>query len=94
MASRQRAYTTVAASSDLAVAVDEAQYADGAGPCLDRVNGDFSVAVPSIAATMAWPGFRDTAYPWGCGRRCRFPCSLGAARLSPPSTSTVVIPPP
>jgi len=34
---RGREYTTVAASSDIALAVDEAQFADRAGPCLQAL---------------------------------------------------------
>jgi GAF domain-containing protein len=56
-----REYTTVAASSDLALAVDEAQYADRAGPCLQALETGEPVGVPDIAATMDWPGFHQVA---------------------------------
>jgi GAF domain-containing protein len=55
-----RAYTTVAASSDIALAVDEAQFADRAGPCQALESGG-PVGVPDITATMDWPGFHDVA---------------------------------
>jgi hypothetical protein len=54
-------YTTVAASSDIALAVDEAQIADRAGPCLQALETGEPVAVPDIAATMDWPGFHRVA---------------------------------
>jgi hypothetical protein len=58
---RGREYTTVAASSDIALAVDEAQIADRAGPCLQALETGEPVGVPDIAATMDWPGFREVA---------------------------------
>jgi hypothetical protein len=56
-----REYTTVAASSEIALAVDEAQYADRAGPCLQALDSGKPVGVPDIAATMDWPGFHEVA---------------------------------
>jgi hypothetical protein len=61
-AHRDDAVTTVATSSEVALAVDRAQYADQAGPCLDALHSASPVAVPDVAATMRWPGFRDSAY--------------------------------
>jgi hypothetical protein len=60
---RAGAPTTVAASSQLALAVDLAQYADGTGPCVDALSEGRPVDVADAAAVMAWPGFRDTAWP-------------------------------
>ena len=54
-------YTTVAASSDIALAVDEAQFTDRAGPCLEALETGEPVGVPDIAATMDWPGFHELA---------------------------------
>jgi hypothetical protein len=56
-----REYTTVAASSEIALAVDEAQYADRAGPCIQALDSGKPVGVPDIAATMDWPGFHEVA---------------------------------
>jgi hypothetical protein len=72
------AYATVAASSDLALQVDNAQYAEDAGPCLDAVDGDYPVAVPEISTTMTWPGFRDVAFKLGLRASLSIP--LFAAR--------------
>ncbi|WP_250008302.1 GAF domain-containing protein [Actinoplanes sp. M2I2] len=55
-------YTTVAPTSDIALAVDEAQFADRAGPCLQALETGEPVGVPDIAATtMDWPGFHEVA---------------------------------
>jgi hypothetical protein len=62
---RDDAVTTVATSSEIALAVDQAQYAEQAGPCLDALDTASPIAVPNIAATMRWPGFRDSAYRLG-----------------------------
>ena len=62
---RAGAPTTVAASSEIAVAVDLAQYEGGAGPCLDALSNEKPVEVADVAAVMSWPGFRDTALRLG-----------------------------
>jgi GAF domain len=54
-------YTTVAASSDIASAVDEAQIADGSGPCLQALQTGEPVGVTDTSATMDWPGFHAVA---------------------------------
>jgi hypothetical protein len=72
------AYTTVAASSDLALAVDEAQYADQAGPCLEPLHTGEPVGVPDIAATMRWPGFRDQADGMGLRASVSVPLFAGS----------------
>lgn len=58
---RGRAYTTVAVNDDLVRAVDEAQYADDAGPCLEALRTGTPVGVPDITATVQWPGFHAEA---------------------------------
>jgi hypothetical protein len=62
---RGNVHTTVAASSELARAVDEAQYADRDGPCVQAVDEAVPVAVPDVSATMSWPGFRRAALRLG-----------------------------
>jgi hypothetical protein len=75
------ASTTVATSSDIALAVDLAQYADAAGPCLDTLNSGRAVSVPDIGAAMAWPGYRDMA--WRLGVRASLSIPLFAAGGTP-----------
>jgi hypothetical protein len=80
-ANRADAPTTVAASSQIAYDVDLAQYADRAGPCLDALSDAKPVDVPDVAAVMAWPGFRDTA--WRLGLRASLSIPLFAASGGP-----------
>jgi hypothetical protein len=75
------AYATVAASSDLAVEVDNAQYADRVGPCLEALEGQRLMPVPDVAATMTWPRFRDVAF--GLGLRSSLSIPLFAGRGTP-----------
>jgi hypothetical protein len=77
---RQGGYATLAASSDLAVAVDEAQYGDNAGPCLEALEADYPAAVPDIAATMTWAGFRETAARHGLRTSLSIPLSAASGR--------------
>jgi hypothetical protein len=64
-AHREDGYVTVAMSSEMALAVDEAQYADEAGPCLDALRTAEPTVVPRIDATVNWPGFRHAASRFG-----------------------------
>jgi hypothetical protein len=64
-AHRRGGNTTVAASADVALAVDRAQYADDSGPCLDTLRSGRLTSVPDIATTIAWPGFRVAAQRLG-----------------------------
>ncbi len=74
---RDDAVTTVAASSEIARAVDEAQYDDQAGPCLEALETASPVAVPDVATIMLWPGFRDTAYRLGVSASLSIPLFAG-----------------
>ena len=75
-----KAYSTVAASSEVALAVDEAQYRDQDGPCLTALDTGTPVAVPDFGAIMRWPGFRDVAF--GLGLRGSLSVPLFAGRGS------------
>jgi GAF domain-containing protein len=72
------AYVTVAASDDVAATVDQAQYGDGTGPCLEALEADYPAAVPDIAATMTWPGFRDAAAQFGLKASLSIPLFAGS----------------
>lgn len=74
---RGRAYTTVAVNDDLIRAVDEAQYADNAGPCLDALDGGSPVGVPDIDTTMQWPGFHEAAPRMGLHASVSVPLFAG-----------------
>ena len=71
-------YASVAASNDLAAAADQAQYDDKAGPCLEALEADYPAAVPDIAATVTWPGFRDTAARVGLRSSLSIPLFAGS----------------
>lgn len=75
---REGAYTTVAATSQLAIDVDKAQYADKVGPCLEALEDGRPIAVPDISATMKWPGFRDAAYQIGLRASVSVPVFAGS----------------
>ncbi len=75
---RNRAYTTVAASSALATAVDLAQYADDSGPCLDALADGIPVGVDDMDTTMAWPGFRRQAAQLGLTASLSVPLFAGS----------------
>ncbi|HEV2891899.1 MAG TPA: GAF and ANTAR domain-containing protein [Frankiaceae bacterium] len=46
---------TAAATGDLALDVDQAQYAAGAGPCLDAAEAATTVLIPDMATEDRWP---------------------------------------
>jgi hypothetical protein len=58
---RDKKNVTVAVSDELVLAIDEAQYADDAGPCLEALKTGAPIAVPDIAATVQWPRFHEEA---------------------------------
>jgi hypothetical protein len=74
---RDDVVTTVATSSEIARAVDQAQYAEQTGPCLDALDTASPVAVPDIAATMRWPCFRDSADRLGITASLSIPLFAG-----------------
>ncbi|MFI1988245.1 GAF domain-containing protein [Actinoplanes sp. NPDC020271] len=74
---RGAGFTTVAASSDLARAVDDAQHAEEAGPCVQAARTGKPVNVPDIAATMAWPGFYRQATALGLRASVSVPLFAG-----------------
>jgi hypothetical protein len=75
---RDGVYSTVAASSALATAVDRAQYADDDGPCLQALDQDTPVAVRDASTTMRWPGFRDAARRMGLRASVSIPVFTGS----------------
>lgn len=48
---------TVAATSDLATEVDEAQYSEGDGPCLESLRTGLQIRVADMATESRWGGF-------------------------------------
>lgn len=74
---RDEAYTTVATSGKVALAVDEAQYDDRDGPCLSALQAGMPVAVPDMRTTMRWPGFREAAFALGLRASLSVPLFAG-----------------
>jgi hypothetical protein len=80
-ATRDGAYATVATvatTSELATAVDQAQYEDQDGPCLQSLEESTTVGVRSIATTITWPGFREAALAMGLHASVSIPLFSGS----------------
>jgi hypothetical protein len=75
---RDDVYTTVATSSELADAVDRAQYAEQRGPCLQSLAEEAPVTVPDVTKTMNWPRFRQTAVDLGMHASVSVPLFAGS----------------
>jgi GAF domain-containing protein len=50
---------------DLVPRLDEIQYSNGEGPCVDTLRGDEVVAVPSLPTETRWPGYVPQAAALG-----------------------------
>jgi hypothetical protein len=74
---RGRTYTTVAVSDELIRAIDEVQYTDNAGPCLEALNTSTPVGVPDIDTTVQWPGFHEAAPGMGLHASVSVPLYAG-----------------
>lgn len=70
-------HVTVAVSDELVRAVDEAQYTDGAGPCIEALHTGTPVGVPDIAATVQWPHFHEEAPRLGLHASVSVPLCAG-----------------
>ena len=53
--------STVAFTGQLALALDETQYQDGYGPCLEVAQSSGTVLVPDMATETRWPAFARQA---------------------------------
>ena len=63
---------TVAATDDLVLRVDEAQYATGEGPCIEALNEQAPVVVDSLDDEHRWPAFAPKANDLGVRGRMAF----------------------
>jgi hypothetical protein len=72
----------VAASRDLIRAVEEAQYADGDGPCVQALRDEAPVAAPAIATVMRWPGFTREALRLGLRASVSVPLFVASGRAA------------
>jgi hypothetical protein len=71
-------HRTHAASDEVAEAVDLAQYAEDAGPCLQALQSGATVGVPDISQAVVWPGFRDVAWRYGVRASLSIPLFAGS----------------
>jgi GAF domain-containing protein len=53
--------TTVVSTGDVALALDERQYADETGPCLDAAQGATVASIPDMRSETRWPRFAAAA---------------------------------
>ena len=56
-----RGASTAVFTGELAKDLDERQYVDGRGPCLDAATGGETVLVPDTATETRWPGYSRAA---------------------------------
>jgi GAF domain-containing protein len=56
--------------------VDEIQYAEGHGPCLQALRTGVPIEVDDLAGEQRWPGFRDRALRAGVGSSLSYPLEI------------------
>jgi len=76
-----RSWTTVAVSDELIRSVDEAQYADGAGPCIEALDKGAPLGVPDIDATVQWPGSHEAPPRMGLHSSVSVPLFAGPGEI-------------
>ena len=64
---------TVASTGALAVALDERQYEEGHGPCLDSIAGGEPVRIDSMSGERRWPDWTPRAREHGAGSSLSMP---------------------
>lgn len=67
---------TIATSDRRAALVDEEQYSDGEGPCLEALRSGKFIAVEDQAADDRWPTYRDGAVELGVACSLSYPLSV------------------
>jgi len=83
-----KAYITVAVSDDLIKEVDEVQYADNAGPCLEALDTGAPSGSPTSTPPSDGPASTRRRLGWDCTHRSRCRCTPAEAKPSPSSTCT------
>jgi ANTAR domain/GAF domain len=64
---------TVACSDELCLELDEVQYANGNGPCLESLRTAVPVFVTDLAEDTRWPGYRQRALDIGARSSISYP---------------------
>jgi hypothetical protein len=83
----ERGPRTVATSDERAALVDEEQYTEGEGPCLEALRVGKFIEVEDQAIDDRWPAYRDHAVRLGVRCSISYPLIV-QTRSSEPSTST------
>ena len=68
--------STVAQTGELALELDERQYARGYGPCLDSIDGGEPLVVKDMRAEQRWPDWARSAAELGAGSSLSMPVPL------------------
>ncbi|MEV4640799.1 GAF and ANTAR domain-containing protein [Actinoplanes sp. NPDC049548] len=71
-------YVTVAASSEVARAIDAVQYQAQDGPCVRALEQQEPMAVPDVTTTMIWPDFARVARRYGLNATMSAPLYTGS----------------
>ena len=69
---------TVTSSDDFAVQVDEVQYGQEEGPCLDAVRDGVVIYVADMRSESRWPDYREHAVTVGVRSSLSLPLQVGA----------------
>jgi GAF domain-containing protein len=69
--------TTMASTDDAALALDEAQYDVGDGPCLTSAREGRTIRIDKLSEDDRWPAFRETALSSGIASSLSMPLNLG-----------------
>ena len=69
---------TAAFAGQLALDLDETQYQEGFGPCLEVAQSAGTVTVPDMAAETRWRAFARQALAAGVTPPCRWHCLSGS----------------
>ena len=72
---------TVATSDDRAGQLDEAQYCDAAGPCMEAMRSGLIVDVPDQAQDHRWPRYRTRALALGVQCSMSLPLVVGGRSI-------------
>ncbi|MDQ1701828.1 MAG: hypothetical protein QOF57_1080 [Frankiaceae bacterium] len=68
--------TTVASTDPLAVLLDEAQYAHGAGPCLDAAKDGITYLIEDMTTEVRWPQWTPSALAHGAHSSLSLPLAV------------------
>jgi GAF domain-containing protein len=72
---------TIVFTDPAADTIDQAQYADAEGPCLEAFRTASVVSVPFMVNDTRWPTFADAAIANGVGSSFSLPLAVGNARV-------------